>query len=159
MDENNLVSQVIEAAKFSLQNDRHPACSLLANKYGEIIAQSSNLTVSELDPTAHSEILSIREASRKIRSLDLSELTLYTTIEPCIMCLNACYWAKIKHIVYILGKDQLSARDYEGSQNSKEYITKLNFFIKLEQNTLYEDKMKTMMEIWEDRRKKYWNKK
>jgi tRNA(Arg) A34 adenosine deaminase TadA len=158
MHDSNLVFQVVEGGKFSLQNDRHPSFSLITNQYGEIIAQSANLTISELDPTAHSEILAIREACKKVRSLDLTGLTLYTSIEPCIMCLNACYWAKIKRIVYVLGKDQLSQNDFEGSQNSKEYLMKLNFFIELEQNTLYEDKMKTMMEIWEDRRKRYWNK-
>lgn len=156
MNDNEAMVKVLEYAKFSLENDRYPSFALIVNKYGDIISQSPNLAISENDPTAHAEILAIREASKKIKTLNLEGLTLYTAIEPCLMCLSACYWSKIKKVVFALGKDKLDVSDYEGNINNKELVTKLNFYIELKHLPEYEQRMLDLIGIWEDRLRRYW---
>jgi tRNA(Arg) A34 adenosine deaminase TadA len=67
---------------------------------GDLIASSNNRVVLDSDPTAHAEILAIRKAAGILRSHDLSGCVLYTSCEPCPMCLGAIYWAGIKKVVY-----------------------------------------------------------
>ena len=67
---------------------------------GKIIATLSNAVIGELDITAHAEMRVIREACRQLRRLDLSECTLYVTVEPCLMCLTACHYAGIAEVFY-----------------------------------------------------------
>ena len=69
-------------------------------KDGEIIGRGSNKVVSENDPTAHAEIIAIREACKNIGSHDLSGCELYTSCYPCPMCLSAIIWANIKKVYY-----------------------------------------------------------
>jgi guanine deaminase len=65
-----------------------------------ILAEATNRVVESGDPTAHAEILAIRMASSKLKSHDLSDCTIYSSCEPCPMCLGAIYWAGIKKVVY-----------------------------------------------------------
>ena len=67
---------------------------------GKIIAVSSNQVVLSNDPTAHAEILAIRKAASVLQSHDLGNCTLYSSCEPCPMCLGAIYWSGIKRVVY-----------------------------------------------------------
>jgi guanine deaminase len=69
-------------------------------KNGEILAESCNLVTRLKDPTAHAEINVIREAAQKLEDFDLSGCILYTSCEPCPMCLGAIYWAKIDRVVF-----------------------------------------------------------
>ena len=69
-------------------------------KDGKIIARGHNKVVSSFDPTAHAEILAIREASKLLERFDLSDCELYTTCEPCPMCFSAIHWARIGKIYY-----------------------------------------------------------
>lgn len=66
----------------------------------EIIATGHNMVIASNDPTAHAEIVAIRNASAKLGRFDLSDCTLYTTCEPCPMCYSAAHWAKIKTVYY-----------------------------------------------------------
>lgn len=67
---------------------------------GKIIAEGTNRVTSANDPTAHAEIVAIREACRTLGKFQLSGCDLYTTCEPCPMCLGAIYWARPERIVY-----------------------------------------------------------
>lgn len=69
-------------------------------KDGEIVAGSSNSVTLDNDPTAHAEVNAIRKACRKLGTFDLSGCTIYTSCEPCPMCLGAIYWANIGRIFY-----------------------------------------------------------
>jgi len=69
-------------------------------KEGKIIAAGANQVTSSNDPTAHAEIVAIREAGKVLENFDLSDTVLYTTCQPCPMCLSAIYWAKIPTIYY-----------------------------------------------------------
>ena len=80
-------------------------------KDGEIIAGSSNSVTIDQDPTAHAEVNTIREACRKLGTFDLTGCTIYTSCEPCPMCLGAIYWARISRIYY--GNTRKDARDID----------------------------------------------
>lgn len=69
-------------------------------KDGKIIGKGSNHVLANNDPTAHAEIMAIREACKNINSYDLSDCELYTSCYPCPMCLSAIIWANIKKVYY-----------------------------------------------------------
>jgi tRNA(Arg) A34 adenosine deaminase TadA len=69
-------------------------------KNEEIIAQSYNTVTKEIDPTAHAEINAIRIAAKKLGTFDLSGCIIYSSCEPCPMCLGAIYWAKIDSLYF-----------------------------------------------------------
>ena len=73
---------------------------------GKIIGKGCNHVIGENDPTAHAEIVAIREACRKIGNFDLSGATLYSTCEPCPMCLSAIYWANITALYFCSTRHQ-----------------------------------------------------
>jgi len=67
---------------------------------GEVIGRGCNRVTSMIDPTAHAEVVAIREACQRVRDFHLSEAAMYATCEPCPMCLSAIYWAGIKTVYY-----------------------------------------------------------
>ena len=69
-------------------------------KNGKLVAKSANKVTTTLDPTAHAEISAIRMACRKLKTFDLTGCEIYTSCEPCPMCLSAIYWAHIVKIYY-----------------------------------------------------------
>ena len=77
-----------------------PFGAVIINKNGEIIANGNNKVLKNNDPTAHAEIVAIRTACEKLNTYDLSGCILYTSCEPCPMCLSAIIWANIKEVYY-----------------------------------------------------------
>jgi guanine deaminase len=69
-------------------------------RQGAIVASGNNCVTSTNDPTAHAEIAAIREACSKLNRYSLEDCALYTSCEPCPMCLAAIYWARIPHVYY-----------------------------------------------------------
>ena len=69
-------------------------------KGSQIIGEGTNRVTSTNDPTAHAEIVAIRDASRRLKTFDLDGCELYTSCEPCPMCLSAIYWARIRGVFY-----------------------------------------------------------
>jgi tRNA(Arg) A34 adenosine deaminase TadA len=69
-------------------------------KGGKIVGRGCNEVTSSNDPTAHAEIVAIRDACRRLKTFDLEGCELYTSCEPCPMCLSAIYWARIPKIFY-----------------------------------------------------------
>ena len=67
---------------------------------GEVIAAAGNRTITDRDPTAHAEVLAIREATEKLGSERLNECDLYVTLEPCTMCAGAISFARIRRLYY-----------------------------------------------------------
>ena len=77
-----------------------PFGAIIVDKEGNIISNGNNKVIKNTDPTAHAEITAIREACKKLNTYDLSEYILYTSCEPCPMCLSAIIWANIKQVYY-----------------------------------------------------------
>lgn len=77
----------------------------VVEKDGKIIARGHNTVISSMDPTAHAEVNAIRNAAKILRTHDLSGCTLYTSAEPCPMCLSAIIWANIKNVYFANTKE------------------------------------------------------
>lgn len=92
--------KAVELSDFSVDHGSSPFGCIIVNEQGEIIGEGYNHVVLDNDPTAHGEVMAIRNACKNINSFDLSGCTLYTSCEPCPMCLNAAKWANIKEIYY-----------------------------------------------------------
>ena len=88
--------KAIEAAIEARDLEEIPIGACLIDKNGELLAVAGNRTITSSDPTAHAEILVLREAGAKIGNYRLTETTLYTTIEPCAMCAGALVNARIE---------------------------------------------------------------
>lgn len=82
------------------KNEGGPFGAIIVDKDGNIISNGNNQVLKKKDPTAHAEIVAIREACEKLNSYDLKDYTLYTSCEPCPMCLSAIIWANIKEVYY-----------------------------------------------------------
>jgi guanine deaminase len=80
---------------------------------GRIIGRGQNRVTSTHDPTAHAEVVAIREACAALRQFHLPEATLYTSCEPCPMCLAAAYWAHVGRIVYACTRDDAAAIGFD----------------------------------------------
>ena len=102
--------EAIRLANESVNRGGGPFGSVIV-KDGEIVAGSSNSVTIDNDPTAHAEVNTIREACRRLGTFDLSGCPIYTSCEPCPMCLGAIYWARIGRIFY--GNTRKDARDIQ----------------------------------------------
>lgn len=94
----------LEEARAAAAGGEVPVGALIVYE-GKIIARSSNRTIRDCDPTAHAEIVTMREAARLLNNYRMSGTTLYVTIEPCSMCAGAIIQARIPRLVY--GADDL----------------------------------------------------
>lgn len=90
-----------ENAKKGIENkEGGPFGAVIVDKDGNIISNGNNKVLKNNDPTAHAEIVAIREACKKLETYNLSDYILYTSCEPCPMCLSAIIWANIKTVYY-----------------------------------------------------------
>jgi len=90
-------------------------------KDGKIIAEAANSVTNDNDPTAHAEVNAIRKASKLLNTFDLSDCQIYTSCEPCPMCLGAIYWARISKLYYAATKDDAAKADFDDSFIYKEF--------------------------------------
>jgi tRNA(adenine34) deaminase len=90
----------IEAARQAEQLGEVPIGACLVDKDGEVLAVCGNRTITDCDPTAHAEILVIREAAKKTGNYRLTDTVIYTTIEPCAMCAGSLIHARIARLVF-----------------------------------------------------------
>ena len=82
---------------------------------GEVIATGTNRVVPNNDPTAHAEVMAIRSACEKLGTYQLTGCTVYSSCEPCPMCLSALYWAGVQRICYGNTKDDAKAINFDDS--------------------------------------------
>ncbi|MDH3358608.1 MAG: tRNA adenosine(34) deaminase TadA [Desulfobacteraceae bacterium] len=90
----------IREAKKAGQKAEVPVGAVLVAESGEILSLSHNQAITLSDPTAHAEILALREAAQKVLNYRLLGTTLYVTIEPCIMCMGAIIHARVARVVF-----------------------------------------------------------
>lgn len=99
------MNSFMEKAKIAAENgirnnEGGPFGAIIVDKNNNIISSGNNKVLLNNDPTAHAEIVAIREACKKLNTYDLSECVLYTSCEPCPMCLSAIIWANIKKVYF-----------------------------------------------------------
>ena len=99
MEKNELMRRAIQLSEESVKNGGGPFGAVVA-KNGILIAEASNSVTIMNDPTAHAEVTAIRRAAKVLGSFDLQGCEIYTSCEPCPMCLGAIYWAHLDKIYY-----------------------------------------------------------
>lgn len=97
---NYFMSEAIKEARYGIQNGDGGPFGCVIVKGNKIIGRGHNLVVSHNDPTAHGEITAIRDACKNIGAFSLAGCELYTTAQPCPMCLAAILWARIDKVYY-----------------------------------------------------------
>jgi tRNA(adenine34) deaminase len=90
----------VKEAKKAGQKDEVPIGAVLVAASGDVLAASHNQTIGRSDPTAHAEMIVLREGAQKIRNFRLLYTTLYVTIEPCLMCMGAIVHARVSTVVF-----------------------------------------------------------
>ena len=75
-------------------------CSIVHTKTGELLVRAINAVMPEFDPSAHAEVRTIRKATKRLKNVSLTGYTLYTTCEPCSMCMSAALWAGLDRVVF-----------------------------------------------------------
>jgi tRNA(Arg) A34 adenosine deaminase TadA len=108
MTKEELMRKAIELSIKSVRNGGGPFGAVIARE-GEIIAEGSNGVTIYNDPTAHAEVTAIRKACEKLGTFELKGCEIYTSCEPCPMCLGAIYWAHLDKIYY--ANDRKDAAD------------------------------------------------
>ena len=102
------MTEAIDLSIKNIKNGGGPFGAVIV-KDGEVIASGVNKVTKNIDPTAHAEVIAIREAARKLGTFDLSGCVIYASCEPCPMCLGAIYWSHIDKIFY--GNTKYDAKD------------------------------------------------
>ena len=98
--QNRFMARAIELSLESVRSGKGGPFAAVVVKDGRIVAEGTNRVTSTNDPTAHAEIVAIREACRLLNGFQLTGCEIYTTCEPCPMCLGAIYWARPAHVYF-----------------------------------------------------------
>ncbi len=117
-------------------------------KDNKIIAEGSNKVTFLNDPTAHGEVVAIREACKKLKTFDLSGCEIYTSCEPCPMCLSAIYWSRLDKIYYANTREDAKNIDFDDSFIYLEIPKKIGDR-KIKMTQMLRDDALKAFEIWD----------
>ncbi|MDG1136014.1 MAG: nucleoside deaminase [Bacteroidales bacterium] len=121
MEENKIhMKKAIQLALSNVSENYGGPFGAVVVKDGEIIGKGSNHVTQTNDPTAHAEIVAIREATKKIGSFSLEGCEIYASCEPCPMCLGAIYWSRIDKLYYAATKEDAAKAGFDDSVIYKE---------------------------------------
>jgi len=109
---NEFMSEAIRLSSENIDRGGGPFGAVIV-KDGKIIAKAANSVTLTNDPTAHAEVNAIRLAAKELGTFDLSGCEIYTSCEPCPMCLGAIYWAHLDKVYYANTKDDARAIDFD----------------------------------------------
>ena len=99
-NDEHFMREAIRLSEDGLTSGRGGPFGCVVVRKGRIVGRGSNQVTSTCDPTAHAEIVAIRDACKKLETFKLDDCTLYASCEPCPMCLSAIYWAHIPRVYY-----------------------------------------------------------
>jgi guanine deaminase len=112
-EELKFLEKAIEVSeKGMLQGNGGPFGCVIV-KDGKIIAEGCNMVLATNDPTAHAEVVAIREACKKLNSFQLDGCDIYASCEPCPMCMGAIYWARPRKVIFANTKNEAAAIDFD----------------------------------------------
>ena len=129
------MKEAIKEAEKGIANGDGGPFGAVVVKDGVIVGKGHNKVLKNNDATCHGEMVAIKSASKKLGTFDLSGCVLYTTGEPCPMCLSACLWANIEKVYYgcsLMDNEKIGFRDKKfdslmgGRKNLKNYLIELN---------------------------------
>ena len=143
---NKFMLRAIELSISSANGSGGPfGCVIVKDE--KIIAEGSNKVTFSNDPTAHAEIVAIREACKKLNTFNLSGCDLYASCEPCPMCLSAIYWSHVDNIFYANTREDAKKINFDDSLIYSE-ISKKNEDRKIPIKQMLRDEALKAFEIW-----------
>lgn len=114
MDDREFLAEALRLAADNVRRHGGPFGCVVV-KDGEIIARGTNRVTPDHDPTAHAEVVAVREACRHLGSHQLTGCTVYASCEPCPMCLGALYWARPDRVIYCGTRQDAAAAGFDDS--------------------------------------------
>lgn len=105
--------KAIALAKEGMEAEKGGPFGCVIVKDGKIIGQGSNMVLTSNDPTAHAEVVAIRDACKKLNHFQLEGCEVYTSCEPCPMCLGAIFWARPSKVFYACTKDDAADAGFD----------------------------------------------
>ena len=111
--EEKFMEQAIELARQGMTAGKGGPFGCVIVKGEEVVGKGCNLVISTMDPTAHAEIVAIRDACKHLSDFQLDDCEVYTSCEPCPMCLGALYWARVKKVVYANTRHDAAAIEFD----------------------------------------------
>jgi len=100
MEDKQFMTNACDLAEFSVKTGGGPFGAVIVSQYDVLVGQGHNMVTIHNDPTQHAEIVAIRDACKNLDTYDLTGHNIYTSCEPCPMCMAAIYWAKIDNVYY-----------------------------------------------------------
>ena len=146
ISKNKFMLRAIELSISSAKDTGGPFGCVMV-KDDKIIAEGSNKVTFSNDPTAHAEIVAIREACKKLNRFNLSGCDLYASCEPCPMCLSAIYWSHVNNIFYANTREDAKKINFDDSLIYSE-ISKKNEDRKIPIKQMLRDEALKAFEIW-----------
>jgi len=113
LDHEQFMRRAIELAQMGVDENLGGPFGCVVVKDGEIVGEGSNSVTSTNDPTAHAEVVAIREACKNLNSFQLDGCSIYTSCEPCPMCLGAIYWARPSAIFIAATRDDAAVAGFD----------------------------------------------
>lgn len=113
MSHENFLVQAVELAFRNVKNQQGGPFGAIVVKNGEIIGVGVNRVTANQDPTAHAEVVAIRDACKNLNHFQLDGCVIYTSCEPCPMCLGAIYWARPDQVFFACTKEEASAIGFD----------------------------------------------
>ena len=130
---NGYLEKAIELARNGVENKEGGPFGAVILKNGKIVGVGNNKVLLNNDPTAHAEVIAIRDACKNLGTYDLSNCIIYSTSEPCPMCISSIIWANIKEVYYGTTRsdvDKIGFRDeliYDYFEHKKTDIIKIRY--------------------------------
>ena len=112
MNDEEFLARAIELATENVANGGGPFGALIV-RGGRVLAEGQNRVTATLDPTAHAEVTAIRAACQAVKDFSLVGATLYTSCEPCPLCLSAALWARVDRVVFAANRDDAAAGGFD----------------------------------------------
>lgn len=109
------MSEAIALSEKAVDNNEGGPFGCIIVKDGKIIGRGNNSVIGTNDPTAHAEMVAIRDACKNLGAFQLHDCEIYTSCEPCPMCLGAIYWARPKIVYYANSREDASASGFDDS--------------------------------------------
>ena len=144
------MSEALKQAKLSFDADEIPIGAVLVYQ-NKIIARGHNLSIAKHDPSAHAEILTIRNAGQYMKNYRLLNCSLYVTVEPCVMCLGAIFHARVSNLIF--GAYDPKTGACESVVNLKEN-KELNHHCVIHGGVLEKESKKLLQDFFKNKRKK-----
>ncbi len=152
MNKEDFMRKAITLSVENIKNGGGPFGAIIV-KDGEIISTGVNRVTASCDPTAHAEVNAIRAAAAKLKTFDLSGCEIYTSCEPCPMCLGAIYWAKLDRMYYANNQTDAQHIGFDDSFIYKEFELKPSLR-KLPSEELLRKEALQAFEEWEEKKDK-----